>query len=163
MTQGMKFDGEKPRTDLLATAPLLAIAEVLGHGAKKYSAHNWRSGINYSRVYGAIQRHLMAFWDNEDIDPESGMHHLAHAMTELMFLMEFVQKPHLYSRFDDRYVPDNAVVTPKVHAGIDFAVPAEDLPPGAIEVVDEIPKKPGMFGGMFSKELADSDHGNAEG
>lgn len=72
--------------ELLDPKFLQAIAEVLTYGAEKYDAHNWRQGIDTDRLYGALQRHLNAFWDGEDIDPESGHHHLAHAGCELMFL-----------------------------------------------------------------------------
>lgn len=105
MMTGQKHDGSKPRTDLLPTAPLFAIADVLGFGAKKYAAHNWRAGLEYQRVYGAILRHLFAWQEGEDLDPETGLNHLAHAGCELLFLLEFVGKPELYSHLDDRYKP----------------------------------------------------------
>lgn len=99
---GQKHDQEKPRTDLLPTAPLLKIAEVLGFGAKKYDAHNWRGGIEYSRLLGAALRHLLAFNDGEDIDPESGLSHLAHLGCCVLFLLEQEAKG---TGVDDRYKP----------------------------------------------------------
>lgn len=99
---GKKNDTEKPRTDLLPTAPLFAIAEVLGFGAKKYAAHNWRGGIEYSRLIGAALRHLLAYNDGEDKDPESGLSHLAHAGCCVLFLLEQEAKG---TGLDDRYKP----------------------------------------------------------
>jgi len=99
---GKKHDQEKPRTDLLPTAPLFAIAEVLGFGAKKYAAHNWRGGIEYSRLIGAAMRHLLAFNDGEDTDPESGLSHLAHLGCCVLFLLEQEAKG---TGLDDRYKP----------------------------------------------------------
>lgn len=97
---GKKFDSGKVRLDLVPTHPVKEVARVLMHGAAKYGDHNWRGGIAYSRLYAATLRHLTAFWEGEDIDPESGLHHLAHAACEIFFLIEMVtRRPEL----DDRY------------------------------------------------------------
>jgi hypothetical protein len=86
--------------DLLPTASLKAIAEVLTFGAKKYDAHNWRGGIEYSRLIGAAMRHLTAYNDGEDADPESGLSHLAHLGCCVLFLLEQEAKG---TGQDDRY------------------------------------------------------------
>jgi hypothetical protein len=86
MSEGIKYDGEKPRTDLLDPDFLLGVSRVLTFGAKKYSAHNWRGGINYSRLIAAILRHTFAILKGEDIDPETGELHTAHLGCEVMFL-----------------------------------------------------------------------------
>lgn len=50
-------------------------------GARKYGPFNWRETKVESLTYvGAAMRHIMAYHDGEDIDPESGNPHLAHAM-----------------------------------------------------------------------------------
>jgi len=57
---------------------------VLLHGARKYGRHNYRAmGVRASVYYDACMRHLMAWWEGEDIDPDSGLHHLAHARAGL--------------------------------------------------------------------------------
>lgn len=97
---GVKYDQEKPDISLLSSKALLKVADVMTYGKKKYSAHNWRGGIAYSRLISAAQRHLLAFQDGEDKDPESKLSHLAHASCCLMMLLEFEQtRPDL----DDRY------------------------------------------------------------
>lgn len=96
---GTKYDGAKPRTDLLPVYPMIEEAKVLAYGAEKYNARNWEAGFDWSRAYGALLRHLFAFWQGEDIDPESGLHHLAHARCELDFLFEFTRT---HKEFDDR-------------------------------------------------------------
>lgn len=83
---GVKFDQDKPRMDLLDTGFLEDVASVLGFGAKKYAAHNWRNGISYSRLIGAAMRHLGAINRGEDLDPESGLPHTAHLGCCIMFL-----------------------------------------------------------------------------
>lgn len=99
--QGAKLDAGKPPVDLLDPETMLAITAVLAFGAQKYAAHNWRKGIAWSRLYAAVQRHLLAFWMGEETDPESGLPHLAHAGCGLMFLYwHSAHRPDL----DDRWM-----------------------------------------------------------
>jgi len=97
---GLKNDQGKCRVELLPTAPLLMIGDVLTFGAKKYADHNWRGGFDYSRLIGANLRHLLAFNDGEDYDPESGLSHMAHAGCCTLFLLEQIAKG---TGNDDRY------------------------------------------------------------
>ena len=54
------------------------------HGDLKHGSYNWRdAGVRSSVYYDACLRHLMAWWEGEDLDPDSGIHHLAHAITGL--------------------------------------------------------------------------------
>jgi len=87
--QGRKDDQAKPRMDLVSSHALLGLGAVLHYGAEKYDAHNWRGGMEWSRLTGAAMRHLLAFQGGEDIDPESGLPHIDHALCCLMFLSEF--------------------------------------------------------------------------
>ena len=87
--EGVKFDSGKRRVDLVPTEAINALADILTAGAVKYGAHNWRKGMDWSRVYGAAQRHLLAFWGGDDIDDESGMPHLWHALTNIAFLVSY--------------------------------------------------------------------------
>jgi len=80
LTEGTKYDAGKPRFELIPTYPIRMLAAVYTMGAKKYADENWRQGIAWGRIYGALQRHLTAFWEGENLDPESGLPHLAHAM-----------------------------------------------------------------------------------
>mgnify|MGYP001558282212 CR=1 FL=1 len=50
---------------------------------------NWEAGFDWSRPYDALQRHLTAWWEGEDLDPESGLSHLAHCGCCLLFLLAF--------------------------------------------------------------------------
>lgn len=105
MTEGRKHDGGKPRMDLLDRHALEQIAHVLGFGAEKYAAHNWREGIQFSRLTAAALRHLHAFNDGEDIDPESGRPHLAHLGCCVMFLLNMA---HTRPDLDDRHRCDSS-------------------------------------------------------
>lgn len=105
LLQGVKDDADKCRLDLLSPAFLENTADVLTYGAAKYEAHNWTKGINYSRVFGAMMRHLWAWWRGVKFDPESGLPHLAHAACCLMFLMHYDHYRDRYAEeFDDRWV-----------------------------------------------------------
>lgn len=87
--EGVKFDTGKRRVDLVPTEAINALADILTAGAAKYGSHNWRKGMAWSRVYGAAQRHMLAFWGGDDIDEESGMPHLWHALTNVAFLVSY--------------------------------------------------------------------------
>ena len=85
---GRKFDGTKPQYTLLPVGPLLAVVEVLTYGAAKYSPDNWKHVPDGRRRYlDATFRHIEAWRGGEQFDDESGMHHLAHAICCLFFLM----------------------------------------------------------------------------
>jgi hypothetical protein len=99
----LKFDQHKLPLNLLSTEALNQTAAVLAFGAQKYAAHNWRAGFAWSRPLAAAMRHITAFNDGEDRDPESGLSHLAHAACCIMFLLEF-EKTHRH--LDDRYKPN---------------------------------------------------------
>ena len=88
----MKFDGEKPRMDLVPPSAVTALAEVLTYGARKYKPNNWLEVDDVGRYVAAAERHFLAFKNGEKQDPESGLSHLAHAICNLAFLIELEQK-----------------------------------------------------------------------
>lgn len=88
-TGGVKDNRGKSRVDLIPTAPLILEGEVLEYGARKYKPNNWRLGLRWSDTMGSLLRHLFAFQDGEDIDPETKLPHLGHAMCQLSFLTEY--------------------------------------------------------------------------
>ena len=104
LTEGTKFDDNKLRLDLLPPEFEEAVAEILTYGAKKYEDENWRKGIKYKRVYGALRRHLLAWWKGEDYDNETGFSHLWHAACNLAFLITYEAHPSEYKKFDDRFL-----------------------------------------------------------
>ena len=89
---GVKHDAGKTRYDLLAPDALEAIAQVFTYGAQKYAPRNWEQGMDWGRLYAALQRHLWAFWGGEDTDSETGMPHLAHAGACVVMLLSHYQR-----------------------------------------------------------------------
>ena len=88
-TGGRKFDGGKLRYGLLPPLALKAIVDVLTFGAEKYEPGNWKHvPDSMNRYFDAAERHIWAWKEGEQIDPESGRNHLAHALCCLMFLYE---------------------------------------------------------------------------
>ena len=86
---GIKHDGAKPRYDLIPFRALDEVAKVLTFGAKKYPPHNWKTLTDLeSRYLAASLRHISAEMQGERTDDESGLSHLAHAITCLMFVIE---------------------------------------------------------------------------
>jgi hypothetical protein len=66
-----------------------AASWVLGLGARKYGPWNWRkTRVCASTYLSAIQRHLGAWEEREDMDPESGQNHLAHIIANCAILMD---------------------------------------------------------------------------
>jgi hypothetical protein len=76
----------------LSTVPAGVIAEVgvaMLEGAMKYGRHNYRcAGVRASVYYDGTLRHLMAWWEGEDIDPDSGLSHVTKAITSLVVLRD---------------------------------------------------------------------------
>lgn len=100
---GLKFDNSKVRLDLLPDQALEQVAIVLTKGADKYHGpYNWAKGILYHRLHRAARNHMQAFWRGEDLDPEFRVHHIAHAICSLLFLLHYELNRKHYKKFDDR-------------------------------------------------------------
>lgn len=84
---GMKFDTGKLQYSLIPPETLSALASVLTYGAQKYAPNNWQLVEHgETRYMDALFRHLEAFRAGETHDPESGLHHLSHVLTNVAFL-----------------------------------------------------------------------------
>jgi len=97
--QGRKDDQEKLRYDLIPVELNAAVAAVLGYGAAKYEERNWERGMKWSRPYGALKRHVDAWWGGEPNDPGTEMPHLWHAACCVTFLLAYEAR---HTGHDDR-------------------------------------------------------------
>lgn len=78
----------------MSTVPANVMAEIgvgMLEGALKYGRHNYRGvGVRASVYYDATLRHLMAWWEGEDLDPDSAaaLSHISKAITSLVVLRD---------------------------------------------------------------------------
>ena len=95
VTGGEKEESEA-RFDLVPPDALAALSRVSGHGEKKYPSGP--DGPNYMRGYpwhlsvAALERHVQKFKAGEDLDPDSGLPHLAHAAWHCFTLIVFANR-----------------------------------------------------------------------
>lgn len=95
MSKGVKMDSGKPMMSLIPPHAEKVVAEVLTFGAEKYAPDNWRKVPDAERRYlDAAMRHLNAYRSGDQLDDESGLHHLAHAACCMLFLLELSISPH---------------------------------------------------------------------
>jgi hypothetical protein len=94
---------KKTPLHLIPPPAKVALARAMECGAKKYGPFNWREKRVSCSVYkAAAERHLDAFWDGEDLDPESKAHHLGHAMACCAIILDALASGMLN---DDRPLP----------------------------------------------------------
>jgi hypothetical protein len=68
---------------------LWRVALGMQEGALKYGRHNYRAvGVRSSVYFDAASRHLFSWWEGEDIDAESGVHHIDKLIACLMVLRD---------------------------------------------------------------------------
>lgn len=93
--KGKKFDDKKSRLDLIPPKGLLEVGHVMRFGAEKYGEHNWKLFAKEEgwkgRYLAAAMRHLVAILDGEELDPESGLHHAAHAASNTLMLLDLIE------------------------------------------------------------------------
>lgn len=101
-TGAIKDNRSKTRLDLIPSTPLELAGQVLAHGAEKYKPNNWRYGLPWGDTFASMQRHLWAWQRREDKDKDTGISHLAHALCQLLFLVEYEATG---TGTDDRWSP----------------------------------------------------------
>jgi len=92
LIEGLKFDNDKLPFHLLPPELLEGVSAVLQFGAHKYAARNWELGMDWSRPFGALMRHMWAWWRGQSTDDETGMSHLWHAGCCIAFLIAYEQR-----------------------------------------------------------------------
>lgn len=84
-SKGRKYDKGKLLWDLFPFDVAEGVVDILTYGAKKYDPNNWQNVETY-RYISALFRHLVAWLGGEELDKESGKHHLDHALCNLIFI-----------------------------------------------------------------------------
>lgn len=100
--EGKKFDEGKIRIELVPSEFVFAVASILTFGAAKYDDRNWEKGMKWGRVFGALMRHLWAWWGGKgpttksflfgELDDETGRSHLWHAGCCIAFLITYEER-----------------------------------------------------------------------
>ena len=91
--EGKKYDEGKNRMGLVLQGfanALWEVGRVGTFGCSKYGEGNWQyleNGID--RYKDALFRHLFQWMQGEEIDKESGIKHLSHALWNLSAVLEF--------------------------------------------------------------------------
>lgn len=98
------YDDGKPPLAMLPLKALREVALVQLYGAEKYGEFfNYRKGMEVGRNASCAMRHIAAYMDGEDLDPESRRNHIAHAACRLLFILENLAEG---TAIDDRYSGD---------------------------------------------------------
>jgi hypothetical protein len=114
LKEGIKYDFGKSRYDLIDPYALEQVIQIYTFGCNKYEDHNWRKGMKWSRVFGALMRHCWAFWRGEEIDPESKLPHMAHAAWNCLTLINYSK---YRTKFDDRWIETEEKIIENVRRG----------------------------------------------
>lgn len=84
----------------------LYLASAFTEGALKYGSYNWRAaGVRASTYVAACRRHLSKWWNGEEFDPKTQVHHLANAMACLAIILD----AKLVSKLNDDRPPVAAI------------------------------------------------------
>lgn len=84
-----KIGQAKPSLHHVPPRVLLEVAQAMMEGSKKYGIYNYRkAGVSYSTYYSSTFRHLIAWFEGEDIDPDSGLSHVVKAISGLIVLRD---------------------------------------------------------------------------
>jgi hypothetical protein len=100
----------------MSAVPANVLAELgvaMLEGAAKYGRHNYRAvGVRASVYYDAALRHLFAWWEGEDIDPDSGVSHITKMLSTLVVLRDAM----LNGKLEDDRPPVPAAFYPELNA-----------------------------------------------
>ena len=96
---GARYNAGKPDYSMIPLDTLEDETRVWMYGERKYKRWNWMKGMAWSVPLACILRHLAAWQRGEDLDPESGLPHLAHVSCNVRMLSLYAKT---YVEGDDR-------------------------------------------------------------
>ncbi len=87
------------------SGPVMAeVGVAMLEGACKYGRHNYRAvGVRASAYYDATMRHMISWWEGEDLDPDSELSHITKAITSLVVLRDAM----IQGKFNDDRPPSS--------------------------------------------------------
>lgn len=122
------FGIRKASLSSISAPVLMEVGVGMQEGARKYGRHNYRViGVRGSVYYDATMRHMMAWWEGEDIDPDSGLSHITKAICSLVVLRDAM----IQNKFNDDRPPKSAPWLPELNAKAEalFKKFPEPVPP----------------------------------
>lgn len=102
LIQGIKYDTDKARFDLIPADAIEEVAKIYALGAKKYGDRNWERGLEYGRLFRALMNHSWSWWKGERDDRENKLHHLTSVIFNALALLHYELNSEKFSKFDDR-------------------------------------------------------------
>ena len=91
---------KKPPLSTIPWPVIFELGVAMLEGACKYRRHNYRiSGVRSSIYFDAALRHMTQWWEGNDIDPDSGVHHVTKAIASLVVLRDAMMNDKVH---DDR-------------------------------------------------------------
>jgi hypothetical protein len=107
----------------MSTVPANVLAELgvaMLEGACKYGRHNYRgAGVRASVYYDGTMRHLMDWWEGEDIDPDSQVSHITKAIASLVVFRDAMMQGMVTDDRPPRSAPYRADLNERAAALID--------------------------------------------
>ena len=134
---GARYNDGKPDLSLIPLTTLEDEARVWMNGERRYARFNWMKGMPWSVPLACALRHLAAFQRGEDLDPQSGLPHVAHAMCNLRMLTLYAKT---YPEGDDRpkqWLTPRPTVEDIANAMLATGSVAAEALRNAVEKVDE--------------------------
>jgi dATP/dGTP diphosphohydrolase len=109
---------KKVSTFVFPSTALLHGSHAMMNGASKYGPYNWREKKVKASIYlDALERHITAWKEREEIAEDSGVHHLGHALACIAIIIDAMETGGL---IDDR--PKNGEGTLKLLARLNEAI-----------------------------------------
>lgn len=107
------FGIKKASLSCVSSPVLMELGIAMQEGGAKYGRHNYRViGVRGSVYYDATLRHLMSWWEGEDIDPDSGISHITKAIASLVVLRDSMMQ----DKFNDDRPPKSKPWLPDLNA-----------------------------------------------
>lgn len=99
---------KKPPSSTASQAVAAEVGVAMLEGALKFGRHNYRAThVLASVYYDALRRHIDAWWEGQDLDPDSGLSHVTKAIATLMVLRD--------AQICGSYIDDRPPPVPESH------------------------------------------------
>ena len=97
-----KIGSRKLDLGLVPDSAIVGLALAFTEGAVKYGRYNWRvAGVSARIYHAAARRHLAKWWNGQDVDAATGVHHIDSAMACLAIIRDAM----LYGKLTDDRPP----------------------------------------------------------